>query len=102
MGTACRQAPAGSAPPAAGARPASSASTAAAEINGVVISTADVDSAIGQALSKLEEQIYSTRLTRLDGMIDDRLITDEAKKRGLSVVRGEQGEAARRPGEVAG
>ena len=82
MGAACRHAPAG----AAGASPASSASTAAAEINGVVISTADVDSAIGQALSTLEEQIYSTRLTRLDGMIDDRLIADEAKKRGLSVA----------------
>ena len=74
----CRQAPAG------GARPAPSSSTAAAEINGVVISTADVDSAIGQTLSKLEEQIYSTRLTRLDVMIDDRLIADEAKKRGVT------------------
>ena len=95
LAAACRQAPAG------GARPASSPSTAAAEINGVVISTADVDSAIGQSLSKLEEQIYSTRLTRLDAMIDDRLIADEAKKRGLSAATFLEANKARLPGDLA-
>src|SRR3954453_12855063 len=38
-----------------------SGSGPAARVNGVLITTTDVDSAIAQPLSKLQEQIYSTR-----------------------------------------
>jgi protein-disulfide isomerase len=84
LSAACRQPKGGSTPSASTAAGAAAPGTTAAEINGVAISTEDVDSAIGPTLSKLQEQIYSTRLTQLDAMIDDRLIAEEAKKRGLS------------------
>jgi protein-disulfide isomerase len=63
---------------------ASSGSGAAARVNGALITTTDVDSAIAQPLSKLQEQIYSTRMNRLNTLIDERLIDDEAKRRGTT------------------
>jgi protein-disulfide isomerase len=61
-----------------------SRSGTAARVNGALITTADVDAAIAQPLSKLQEQIYSTRMARLNTLIDERLIADEAKRRGMA------------------
>jgi protein-disulfide isomerase len=55
-----------------------------AEVNGASISAGDVDASIAPALSKLQDEIYSSRLASLNSLIDARLIAEEAKKRGLS------------------
>jgi protein-disulfide isomerase len=55
-----------------------------AEVDGVAITREDVDSAVAQSLSKLQEQIYTLRRTRLDALIDDRLLSLEAKRRGVT------------------
>ncbi|MEO7273969.1 MAG: thioredoxin domain-containing protein [Vicinamibacterales bacterium] len=56
----------------------------AAMVDGVTISAAEMDAAIAPTLAKLQEQIYSARLTRLNTIIDDRLVGDAAKKRKVS------------------
>jgi len=55
-----------------------------AEVNGASISAGDVDASIAPALSKLQDEIYSSRLASLNSLIEARLIAEEAKKRGLS------------------
>jgi protein-disulfide isomerase len=57
---------------------------AVAEVNGVVITAADMDASIAPTLAKLQEQIYSARVNRLNALIDDRLIGEAAKKRNVS------------------
>lgn len=63
---------------------APAASTPIAVVNGTPISIEAVDSAVGQNLAKLQEQIYDLRKTKLDGLIDEQLIVAEAKKRGVT------------------
>jgi len=43
-----------------------------------------MDASIAPTLAKLEDEIYSARLNRLNTIIDDRLIGDAAKKRAVS------------------
>jgi protein-disulfide isomerase len=57
-----------------------------ADVNGVLITNADLDEGLGQTLAKLYEQIYSVKRTRLDALIEDRLLTIEAKARGMSAT----------------
>ena len=63
---------------------ASQPKAAVAEVNGVAISAADMDASIAPTLAKLQDQIYTTRLTRLNALIDDRIIGEAAQKRGVS------------------
>ena len=56
-----------------------------AEINGEAVTAEDLDQALGVKLTKLQEQIYSLKREQLDAMIAERLIAQEASKRGLSV-----------------
>ena len=58
----------------------------AAEVNGVAITMAEVEEGAAQNLAKLEEQIYQIKRTRLDALIEDRLLASEAKKRGISTT----------------
>ena len=58
----------------------------AAEVNGVPIMAAEVDENIGAELSKLQEQLYTLRRRQLDAMIDQKLIENEAKKRGVTIA----------------
>ena len=55
-----------------------------ADVDGVPITTEDVEKALSVQLSKLEEQIYTLKRQRLDAMIVERLIAKEAAKRGIS------------------
>jgi len=57
---------------------------AVAEVNGASITAGDVDASIAPALSKLQDEIYSSRLASLNSLIDARLIGEAARKRGVS------------------
>jgi protein-disulfide isomerase len=67
-------------------RPIQPAADRAAVVNGVTITAADVDAKLGSNLAKLQEQIYTLRQKQLDTMIDQRLLEDEAAKRGVTVA----------------
>jgi predicted DsbA family dithiol-disulfide isomerase len=57
----------------------------AAEVNGVTISAADVDAKLGNELAQLQQQVFSLRQKQLDSMIDQILLEQESKKRGVTV-----------------
>jgi len=56
-----------------------------AEINGEVVTTEDLDQALGIKLTKLQDQIYRLKRDQLDAMIAQRLLAQEAAKRGVSL-----------------
>lgn len=56
-----------------------------AEINGEAVTAEDLDHALGVKLAKLQEQIYAIKREQLDTMIAERLLSQEAAKRGISV-----------------
>jgi protein-disulfide isomerase len=56
-----------------------------AVVNGVAITTDEVEKPLAGQLSKLEEQIYTLKRQKIDALINEKLLADEAKKRGLSV-----------------
>jgi protein-disulfide isomerase len=56
-----------------------------AEVNGEPITVEEIDKAIAAQLSKLQEQIYNLRRQRVDAAIRDRLLAQEAQRRGVSV-----------------
>jgi len=57
-----------------------------AEVNGEAISAEELDQALGARLRKLEEQVYELKRQQLDALIADRLLAQEAAKRGTSVT----------------
>jgi protein-disulfide isomerase len=58
-----------------------------AEINGEVVTAEDLDQALGAKLAKLQEQIYAFKREQLDALIAQRLLGQEAAKRGISVAQ---------------
>jgi protein-disulfide isomerase len=66
-------------------RASSEPSEVVATVNGVDISSAEVDASIGARLSQLEEQAYTLKRQQLDELIAQRLMEAEAKKRGVTV-----------------
>ena len=56
-----------------------------AEVNGEAISAEEVDKALRPQLSKLEEVIYNLKRQRVEALIRDRLLAQEAKRRGIPV-----------------
>lgn len=56
-----------------------------AEVNGEVITAAELERAVGPSLAKLQEQIYSLKKEKLDSLIEEHLLKSEADKRGLTV-----------------
>jgi protein-disulfide isomerase len=56
-----------------------------AEVNGEAITSADVERGLGTKLSTLEEQIYTLRRDELESLIAQRLLAQEAARRGVSV-----------------
>jgi len=78
----------------------------AAQVNGATILAADVDAKLGNNLAKLQEQIYALRQKQLETMIDQKLLEDEAARRGVTVSAMVQSEitskvAAATPDEAA-
>ena len=56
-----------------------------AEVNGEAITADEVDKAIKPQVSKLEEQIYNLKRQRVESLVRDRLLAQEAKRRGITV-----------------
>jgi protein-disulfide isomerase len=57
-----------------------------ADVNGEVITTKDLEGALGARLAKLEEQIYDLKRRELDSLIEQRLLAQEAAKRKISLA----------------
>jgi len=65
---------------------AQNAAGVAAEVNGSPILAADVDAKLGATLGKLQEQIFTVRQKQLDVLIDQKLLENEAAKRGVTIA----------------
>lgn len=59
--------------------------TTVAEVNGSRISLRDLQQASGEPLARLEEQVYQLKQQKLQQIIEDRLIAEEAQRRKTSV-----------------
>ena len=64
---------------------AEAASAPLAEVDGIAITSEEVEKPLASQLSKLEEQIYNLKRQRLELLINDKLLEKEAAKRKLSV-----------------
>jgi protein-disulfide isomerase len=58
-----------------------------ADVDGTVITGPDVDAVSGRQLSQLRQQIYDLQRQKLYELIDERLVSEEAKRRGVSVSK---------------
>jgi protein-disulfide isomerase len=58
-----------------------------ADVDGTVITGSDVDAVSGRQLSQLRQQIYDLQRQKLYELIDERLVSEEAKRRGVSVPK---------------
>src|SRR5262245_18759547 len=58
-----------------------------AEVNGQPITEDDIDKPIAIQLAKLHEQIYLLRQQRLESAIRDRLLVQEAARRGITIQK---------------
>jgi len=57
-----------------------------AEVNGQAVTAEDLDHALGVKLTELQEQLYELKRAELDALIAQRLLAQEAAKRGVSVA----------------
>jgi protein-disulfide isomerase len=57
-----------------------------AEVNGEAITSDDLERALGGRLRQLEQQIYELKRKQLDALIAQRLLAQEAARRGISVA----------------
>jgi protein-disulfide isomerase len=64
---------------------AHAAGDALAEVDGVAITSEEVEKSLAGQLSKLEEQIYTLKRQKVDALINDKLLEKEAAKRKLTV-----------------
>lgn len=71
-----------------------------AEVDGVAITSEELEKPLAPQLSKLEEQIYNVKRQRLDALINDKLLAKEAAKRQLSVSALLDGEVTSKVGLV--
>lgn len=56
-----------------------------ATVNGRSISAEEVDASLGQPLRRLQEQMYTLKRQRLEALIAEQLLADEARRRGITV-----------------
>ncbi len=63
---------------------ARSTTGALASVNGKPITNAEVEKAIATDLAKLEAQIYELKRARVNTLIDEQLLAQEASKRGIT------------------
>jgi protein-disulfide isomerase len=57
-----------------------------AEVNGAAITVEDLEDALGARLRQLEQQIYDLKRKQLDALITERLLAQEATRRGTSMA----------------
>ena len=62
------------------------ASKPLAEVNGEAITAKGLEKSLGAKLGKLEEQIYTLKRAEIDAQIAQRLLAQEAAKRGIPVA----------------
>lgn len=55
-----------------------------AEVNGIVITEADVTEKIGNRLSRLETQVFDIQMQGINSLIDEKVLEAAAKKEGIS------------------
>jgi protein-disulfide isomerase len=65
---------------------AQNAGTAVASVDGKVIGSADVEKTIGGDLARLEAQIYELKKNKLETLIDEQLLAQEASIRGIPIA----------------
>jgi protein-disulfide isomerase len=58
-----------------------------ATVNGQAITSDDVANALGEPLSRLEDQVYRMKQKKLQELIEARILDQEAAKRGLTVEK---------------
>ena len=58
-----------------------------ATVNGVTITSKDIKKATGDSVGNLQRQVIEARKRELDLMINSKLLTIEAKKRGISTTK---------------
>src|SRR3954468_14056222 len=58
--------------------------TVVATINGQKITAKELDEKISSQLAQIDEQKHNARKQGLENMINERLVQDEAKKRGMT------------------
>jgi protein-disulfide isomerase len=63
---------------------ASDKKLALAEVNGNAVTSEEVESALGAQFAQLEEQIYQLKRQQLESLIAERLLANEAARRGVS------------------
>jgi len=56
-----------------------------AEVDGVATTNEEVEKSLGAPLAKLQEQIYTMKRQKVEALIAERLLAQEATKRGVSV-----------------
>ena len=61
------------------------ASEPLAEVDGVAITSDEVEKPLAPQLSKLEAQIYNLKRQRVDALINEKLLAKEAARRAMSV-----------------
>jgi protein-disulfide isomerase len=71
-----------------------------AEVNGVAITAQELEAALGSRLRFLEEQVYQLKSQQLDALITERLLAQEAARRGVSVAALLKAEVTAKAGEV--
>ena len=57
-----------------------------AEVDGQVITSEEVEQALGASLTRLQEQLYTLKRQKVQALIDERLLAKEAARRGISVA----------------
>jgi len=57
-----------------------------AEIDGAVITERQIEASLGRQLSQLNQQIYELKRQKLNQLIDAQLLTEEAKRKNVSVA----------------
>ena len=61
--------------------------TTLAIVNGVTIGARDIEKATGESVRKLQQQVVEARKRELDLIINSKLLSNEAKKRGISTTK---------------
>jgi protein-disulfide isomerase len=61
------------------------ATAAVATVDGTPITTEELESSLGTSLTKLEQDLYNLKKDRLEAIIGEKLLNQEASKRGVEV-----------------
>lgn len=82
-------------------QPDTSKRLAVAEVDGKAIWASEVENALGAQLAQLEEQVYQLKRQRLDAMIAEKLLGQEAEQRGVTLQALLESEVRTKSGIVA-